>query len=173
MSLLYPSDETYMRMALREAEKAYAIGEVPIGAVVVIGHRIVGRAHNQVELLKDGTAHAEMLAITQAANAIGDWRLNEATLYVTKEPCAMCAGAMVNCRVGKVVFGIGDPRSGAAGGALDITGFSGMLHRVPVVSGVLSDECLGLIQQFFQERRRDSKTDLPPAATPTPPAHDE
>jgi len=157
MSLLYRNDDTYMQMALREAEKAYRQGEVPIGAVVVYQGQVVGRAYNQVEMLTDGTAHAEMLALTQAATAVGDWRLTEATLYVTKEPCAMCAGAMVNCRLGKVVFGAPDPRSGGAGGALDITGFPGMLHQVEVTSGVLQAECLGLIQSFFQERRRKAK----------------
>jgi tRNA(adenine34) deaminase len=105
-------------------------------------------------MLKDATAHAEVLAITQATAAIGDWRLNDTTLYVTKEPCAMCAGAMVNARVGKLVFGVTDPRSGCAGSALNITGFPGMLHEVEVVSGVLQEDCLAMLQSFFQERRQ-------------------
>jgi len=155
MSPLTRNDESYMRLALREAEGAFAKGEVPIGAVVVVDELVVARAGNQVEMLKDATAHAEILAITQASAAIGDWRLNDATMYVTKEPCAMCAGAMVNCKLGKLVFGVTDPRSGAAGSALNVTGFSGMLHEVPVVSGVLQEDCLGLLQTFFQERREE------------------
>jgi tRNA(adenine34) deaminase len=154
MDVLDRSDESLMGMALREARRAYEAGEVPVGAVVACGGIVVARAHNQVELLHDATAHAEMLAITQAAAALGDWRLTEATLYVTKEPCAMCAGAMVNARLGRLVFGVADPRSGAAGSALDVTRFEGMLHQVEVVSGVLQEECLQVLQTFFRERRR-------------------
>ncbi len=150
------SDEDYMRLAIRQAEKAAEAGEVPVGAVVVYQGRIVARAHNQVELLKDGTAHAEMIAITQAAAAAGDWRLNEAVLYVTKEPCPMCAGAMVNSRLGRLVFGCPDPRGGAAGGALDLTAFPGLLHRVEVSRGVLEAECRAVLQEFFQRRRREA-----------------
>lgn len=164
MELLPRTDETFMRLALAEAATAAARGEVPVGAIVVAGGRIIARAHNQVELLRDGTAHAEMLALTQAANALGQWRLTEATLYVTKEPCAMCAGAMVNCRVGRLVFGVGDPRAGAAGGALDVTGFAGMLHRVPVLRGVLEVECLEQLQSFFQHRRRAAASGGPAVA---------
>jgi tRNA(adenine34) deaminase len=159
MSLHERSHESYMRLALREAEKAAATGEVPVGALVVIDDRIVARAHNQVELLKDATAHAEILAITQASAAIGDWRLQSATLYVTKEPCAMCAGAMVNAKLGQVVFGVRDPRCGAAGSALDITGFPGMLHRVNVVAGVLQEESLAMLQAFFKDRRKEQNDD--------------
>lgn len=150
-----------MRMALRQAERAEEQGEVPIGAVVVRDHQVIARAYNQVEMLKDATAHAEMIALTQAEALLGDWRLTECTLYVTKEPCAMCAGAMVNCRLGKLVFGCADPRSGAAGSALDITGFEGMLHQVCVVRGVLGSECLERLQDFF--RRRRSEPQLPSA----------
>jgi tRNA(adenine34) deaminase len=157
MDVLNRDDNAFMRMALREAQRAYDADEVPVGAVVVQNKQVIARAHNQVELLKDATAHAEMLAITQAATAIGDWRLNEATLYVTKEPCAMCAGAMVNTRLKRVVFGVTDPRSGAAGSALDITGFPGMLHRVEVVSGVMQEDCLGMLQEFFAAKRREAK----------------
>jgi tRNA(adenine34) deaminase len=155
--MLERTHESYMRLALKEAEKAAAAGEVPVGAIVVIDDRVVARAHNQVELLHDATAHAEMLALTQAAAALGDWRLQSATLYVTKEPCAMCAGGMVNCKLGTVVFGVRDPRCGAAGSALDITGFPGMLHRVQVVSGVLQEESLALLQEFFRRRRREQE----------------
>ena len=144
-----------MRLALSQANLAAEEGEVPIGAVVLWQGRIIARAHNQVELLKDATAHAEILALTQASAAKGDWRLDDCTLYVTKEPCAMCAGAMVNARLGKLVFACPDPRMGAAGSALDITGFSGMLHQVEVKSGLLEDEAREILQAFFRQRRQD------------------
>src|ERR687894_1546963 len=111
-------DVTFMREALRQAEKALKAEEVPVGAIVVQAGRIIARAYNQVELLKDATAHAEMLAITQAEAAVGDWRLNDCDLYVTKEPCPMCAGALVHVRMRRVIFGCADPRAGAAGGAV-------------------------------------------------------
>ena len=158
MSVLKRSDEDYMRVALRQAEQAFAAGEVPIGAIIVYEDEIIGRAWNQVEMLKDATAHAEILAITQASSKIGDWRLQDATLYVTKEPCAMCAGAMVNTKLGRLVFGARDPRCGAAGSSeLDVTGFSGMLHNVDVTAGLLEEECLMIIQEFFQMRRMEAK----------------
>jgi len=159
MDLLDPAktDENCMRLALREAMAAGERGEVPVGAVVWYQGAVVARAGNQVEMLKDATAHAEMIVLTQAAAHIGDWRLTEATLYVTKEPCAMCAGAMVNARLGRLVFGCADPRMGAAGGALDITGFPGMLHQVQVESGLLEEESRMLIQAFFQRRRDEQK----------------
>ncbi|MDX9982181.1 MAG: tRNA adenosine(34) deaminase TadA [Lentisphaeria bacterium] len=159
MNLLDPAqtDESCMRLALRQAVAAGERGEVPVGAVVWYQGAVIARAGNQVEMLKDATAHAEMIVLTQAAAAIGDWRLTEATLYVTKEPCAMCAGAMVNARLGRLVFGCPDPRMGAAGGALDITGFPGMLHRVKVESGLLEAECRAVIQAFFQRRREEQK----------------
>src|SRR5918998_4591611 len=113
-------DITFMREALRQAQKAFKAEEVPIGAVVVQGGRIIARAYNQVELLKDATAHAEMLAITQAEAAVGDWRLNDCDLYVTKEPCAMCAGALVHVRMRRVIFGCPDERCGAAGGIMNL-----------------------------------------------------
>ena len=156
--LILHSDEYFMRKALAEAEDAGERGEVPIGAVVVHQNRVIARAANQVEMLKDATAHAEMVAITQAAAHLGNWRLSECTLYVTKEPCAMCAGAMVNAKLGKLVFGCDDPRSGAAGGALDITGFPGMLYKVEVSRGVLAEACLEVIQRFFKRRRAEGKT---------------
>lgn len=156
MALLQKTDDDYMRMALRQAERAAKQGEVPVGAVVVHEQQVIARASNQVEMLKDATAHAEMIALTQAEATLGDWRLAECTLYVTKEPCAMCAGAMVNCRLGKLVFGCADPRSGAAGSALNVTGFEGMLHRVPALGGILGDECLELLQDFFRRRRDES-----------------
>ena len=147
-------DEYFMRAALRQAEAAFAAGEVPVGAVAVKDEQIIGRSGNQVETLKDATAHAEILVLTQASAALGDWRLDGVTVYVTKEPCAMCAGAMVNSRVKKVVFATADPKYGAAGSALDVTGFSGMLHNVEVTAGVLEWECTSLLQEFFQQVRQ-------------------
>jgi tRNA(adenine34) deaminase len=151
------TDEGAMRLALRLAAQAEERGEVPVGAVVIHNHRIVARACNQVELLKDATAHAEMIALTQASAAVGDWRLTECTLVVTKEPCAMCAGAMVNARLGRLVYGAHDPRMGAAGSALNLTDHPGMLHRVTVVGGVLASECQALLQAFFRRRRQEEK----------------
>src|SRR6266513_529566 len=147
------NDEAFMRAALRLAAKAYEADEVPVGAVVVRAGRIIGRAYNQVELLKDATAHAEMLAITQAEAVVGDWRLSDCDLYVTKEPCVMCAGALVHVRMRRVIFGCADERSGAAGGMINLLQMPGLNHRCEIASGVLRDECAGLLQSFFQARR--------------------
>src|SRR5213079_1991935 len=133
-------DEQYMREALRQAKKAYEADEVPVGAVVVRAGRIIARAWNQVELLKDATAHAEMLALTQAEQAVGDWRLADCTLYVTKEPCPMCAGAIVHVRLARVVYGVGDPKGGAAGGALNLLQFPTLNHRCDITRGVRKAE---------------------------------
>jgi tRNA(adenine34) deaminase len=153
----FQSDEFFMREALKLAAKAFEAGEVPVGAVIVHGNRIIGKAHNQVETLKDATAHAEMIAITQAEAAIGDWRLEECTLYVTKEPCPMCAGAAVLSRLARLVFGVKDDKMGGAGGALNITGQHKFNHRVEVTGGVLRDEALALLQTFFEQQRAKSK----------------
>lgn len=151
------SDAYFMSEALRLAAKAFAQEEVPVGAIVVRDGKIIGRAHNQVELLKDATAHAEMLAITQAEAAVGDWRLNDCDLYVTKEPCAMCAGALVHVRMRRVIFGCADERSGAAGGTINLLQMASLNHRCEITPGVLREECAGLLQTFFQARRgRDS-----------------
>lgn len=147
------SDAYFMSEALRLAGKAFAKEEVPVGAVVVRDGKIIGRAHNQVELLKDATAHAEMLAITQAEAAVGDWRLNDCDLYVTKEPCAMCAGALVHVRMRRVIFGCADERSGAAGGTINLLQMASLNHRCEITSDVLRDECAGLLQSFFKARR--------------------
>ena len=147
------SDAYFMGQAIRQALKAYEAEEVPIGAVVVKAGRIIARASNLVETLKDATAHAEMLAITQAENAIGDWRLNECDLYVTKEPCPMCAGALVNSRVRRVIFGCHDPKGGAAGGSINILQMSGLSHRCEITGGVLGEESGQLLKTFFGERR--------------------
>ena len=154
-----PTDESFMNEALRLARKAFAQEEVPVGAVVVRGGRIIARAFNQVELLKDATAHAEMLAITQAEAAVGDWRLNDCDLYVTKEPCAMCAGALVHVRMRRVIFGCADPRSGAAGGTINLLQMASLNHHCEITSGVLTEECAGLLQSFFQARRRAEISD--------------
>lgn len=146
-------DEHYMREALRQARKAASQDEVPIGAVIVHQGTVIGRAWNQVETLKDATAHAEMLAITQAEAALGDWRLNECTLYVTKEPCPMCAGAIVHARLQRVVFGAPDPKGGCAGSALNLLQFAGFNHRCEITSGVRLDECRQMLRSFFAEQR--------------------
>ena len=151
------SDHYFMGEALRQALKAYEAEEVPVGAVVVRDGRIIARAYNQVELLKDATAHAEMLAITQAEAAIGDWRLNECTLYVTKEPCPMCAGALVHARMARVVFGASDPKAGCAGGALNLLQFPTFNHRCAISPGVREEECRRLLKAFFAERRSQSQ----------------
>lgn len=153
------SDIYFMGQALREARKAYAAGEVPVGAVVVKEGKIISRAWNQVELLKDGTAHAEMLALTAAEVAIGDRRLEKCTLYVTKEPCVMCAGAIILCRPERVVFGCPDPKVGAVGGWINLLEASPPFnHRCDVTQGVLAEECLFLLQTFFREARDRNKT---------------
>ena len=147
------SDHYFMGEALRQALRAYEAEEVPVGAVVVREGRIIARAFNQVELLKDATAHAEMLAVTQAEAVVGDWRLTDCTLYVTKEPCPMCAGAMVHVRLARVVFGAGDPKGGAAGGALNLLQFPTLNHACQITSGVREQECRTLLQTFFEEQR--------------------
>jgi tRNA(adenine34) deaminase len=147
------SDEYFMGEALRQAKKAFEIEEVPIGCVIVRDGHILARAYNQVEMLKDATAHAEMLAITQAEAAVGDWRLNECTLYVTKEPCPMCAGALVHSRVGRLVYGVRDEKGGGAGSLFNIVQHESLNHRAQVLGGVRSVECLTLLQDFFKLQR--------------------
>ena len=151
------SDHHFMGEALRQAARAYEAEEVPVGAVIVRAGRIIARAFNQVELLKDATAHAEMLAMTQAEGALGDWRLNECTLYVTKEPCPMCAGAMVHVRLARVVFGASDLKGGAAGGALNLLQFPSLNHHCEITAGVRLEECRSLLQSFFAEQRVKNK----------------
>src|SRR5947208_11341342 len=148
-----PSDEAFMREALRQAQKAYEADEVPVGAVVVRAGRLIARACNQVESLKDATAHAEMLALTQAEAAIGDWRLLDCELYVTKEPCAMCAGALVHVRLRRLVFGCADSRVGAAGSIINLLQLPSLNHRCEITSGILQNECAAILQDFFQKKR--------------------
>lgn len=146
-----------MRVALREALRAYDAGEVPVGAVVVRDGKVIGRGHNQREALGDPTAHAEMIAITAGASAVGNWRLSECTLYVTLEPCAMCAGAIVLARLPRLVYGATDPKGGACGTLYDIPTDARLNHVVEVTSGVLGDECAQVLTQFFAEQRAQGK----------------
>src|SRR6266702_31302 len=148
-------DETFMQKALRLAMKARAADEVPVGAVVVREGRIIARGSNQVELLKDATAHAEMLALTAAEAAVSDWSLTDCDLYVTKEPCPMCAGAIVHTRIRRVIFGCTDVRAGAAGTVMNLLQHNALNHRCQVTSGVLHAECAALLQDFFQKKRGD------------------
>jgi tRNA(adenine34) deaminase len=147
-------DERYMDEALRLAERAAGEGEVPVGAVIVKDGRVLARAHNQVETLRDATAHAEMIAITQAAEALENWRLEGADLYVTLEPCAMCAGALVLSRVARIVYGADDPIARACGSVFNIVSEKRLNHRIPVVKGVRSERCGGLLKDFFRVRRK-------------------
>jgi len=153
------SDHYFMGEALRQARRAYEAEEVPVGAVVVRAGRIIARAFNQVELLKDATAHAEMLALTQAEEAVGDWRLSDCTLYVTKEPCPMCAGAIVHVRLARLVYGASDPKGGAAGSALNLLQLPSLNHQCEITSGVRQTECRVLLQSFFAERRAGAKSE--------------
>src|SRR5213080_119288 len=154
-------DEYFMHEALRLANKAAAANEVPIGAVIVRARKIIARAYNQVELLKDATAHAEMLALTQAEAAVGDWRLTDCDLYVTKEPCAMCAGALVHTRIRRVIFGCADPAAGAAGSVINLLQMPTLNHRCDIASGVLASDCAAILKGFFRERR-DSHNKIDP-----------
>jgi tRNA(adenine34) deaminase len=152
------SDAYFMREALRLAMRAYAADEVPIGAVVVREGKIIARAFNQVELLKDATAHAEMLALTQAEAAVDDWRLTDCDLFVTKEPCPMCAGALVHVRMRRVIFGCEDARGGAAGSLLNLLQNPALNHQCIISAGVLREECTKLLQSFFRAKRaREAK----------------
>ena len=152
-------DETFMQEALRLAMKARADDEVPVGAVVVEDGRIISRGYNQVELLKDATAHAEMLALTAAEAAVGDWRLTDCDLYVTKEPCPMCAGAIVHTRIRRVIFGCTDIRAGAGGTVMNLLQHNALNHRCLITSGVLQSECASILQDFFRKKRGATEDD--------------
>ena len=160
--MLIRDDEQGMRAALREAALAAAADEVPVGCVVVHDGTIIGRGHNQVEGLQDATAHAEILAVGAASNALQSWRLSECTLYVTLEPCAMCAGAMVLARVGRLVYGAPDPKAGACGSVLDVIHEPRLNHRVDVTTGVLADECGAVLKAFFARKRRETAEKVEP-----------
>jgi tRNA(adenine34) deaminase len=146
--------EVFMRMALKEAEEAYALGEVPVGAVVVINGAVIARGHNLRERVNDATAHAEIIALREAARKLGDWRLEEATVYTTIEPCAMCAGALVQFRVKRVVYGAKDPKAGGAGSVVDLLRESRFNHQVEAVEGVMEADCRAVMQRFFQDLRQ-------------------
>jgi len=145
--------EKYMREALAEAEKAAALGEVPVGAVVVYQGKIIGRGHNLRETKPDPTAHAEIRALQEAARTLGGWRLAGCTLYVTLEPCPMCAGALLQSRIDRVVYGADDPKAGSAGSLLNLLQFPGFNHSVKITGGVLEKECQEILRRFFQQRR--------------------
>ena len=149
--------EHYMRLALQEAEAARSENEVPVGAVIVQGDRVVASAHNQREQLHDPTAHAEMIAITQAASAKNDWRLSDCVMYVTLEPCAMCAGAIVLARMPIVVYGASDPKGGAVQTLFRLLDDSRLNHRAEIVAGVLEDQCASVLTQFFRDQRAQGK----------------
>jgi tRNA(adenine34) deaminase len=155
-SQLLRDDAFYMSLAYNQAVDAWREDEVPIGAVIVAGGEVVGAAHNRVQGSRDPTAHAEMLALTQAASRLGDWRLAGATVYVTKEPCPMCSGAMVMARVDRVCFAVPDPRMGCLGGAADLNDLPRSNHHFEVTAGgVLEDECRELLQAFFRLKRAE------------------
>jgi len=147
----------YMRQALAEAERALAENEVPVGAVIVQGERVIAAAHNQREMLHDPTAHAEMIAITQAASHVGDWRLEGCTLYVTLEPCIMCCGAILQARMPTVVYGATDPKAGAVNTLFHLMAVSRLIHRCQLVPGILAAPCGEILTRFFQEQRRQGK----------------
>jgi tRNA(adenine34) deaminase len=152
-SHFFPRDEYFMRLALREAERALEHDDVPIGAVVVHEGEVIGAGRNERELRQDPTAHAEMIALREASRALSSWRLTDAVLYITLEPCARCAGAIVLARVSRVVFGATDPKAGAAGSVLDVLGEPRLNHRPEVAGGLLADDAAALLQDFFGDRR--------------------
>lgn len=149
----FPRDEYFMRLALREAEAALDHGDVPIGAVVVHDGEVVGAGHNERELRQDPTAHAELLALREASRMLGSWRVLDSVLYVTLEPCTMCAGAIVLARVPRVVYGTTDPKAGAAGSVLDVLAEPRLNHRPVVAGGLLAAQCAALLTAFFGSRR--------------------
>jgi len=155
-------DEIFMREAIRQAKEGAQADEVPVGAVVVYERKIIARAHNQIEMLKDPTAHAEMIAITQATNYLSSKWLQECSLYVTIEPCSMCAGALVLARIARVCFGAEDPKTGACGSVINIVNHKLLNHRLEVAGGVLAAQCAALVSDFFQKKRR-SKSPMPPS----------
>lgn len=151
------TDEMFMKAALKEAERAFEKDDCPIGAVIVKDNQIIARAHNQVELLKDPTAHAEMIAITQAASTIGHERLLDTTIYVTLEPCTMCAGALVLARVKRLVYGAHDAKAGACGTLYNIAQDDRLNHRMEVVSGLMAEQSQSLLQEFFRRLRKEKR----------------
>jgi len=156
-------EELYMRMALQLAEEALAAGEIPIGAVAVYEDEVIAVARNEKELQQDATAHAEILVMQRAAQHLQRWRLEGVTLYCTLEPCPMCAGAMVNTRIKRLVYGSRDEKAGAAGSVIDLVRYPGLNHQVEVVDGVLKEECSSLLMNFFADMRRDGRAGRRPS----------
>jgi tRNA(adenine34) deaminase len=154
---MFNSDEMYMKEAIRQAKAAAAADEVPVGAVIVHDRKVIARSHNQIEMLKDPTAHAEMIAITQAANFLSSKWLQDCTLYVTIEPCSMCAGALVLARIARVCFGAAEPKTGACGSVINIANNKSLNHRIEVNGGVLAEECSAMVSEFFQKKRKDKR----------------
>jgi tRNA(adenine34) deaminase len=152
-SQFFPRDEYFMRLALREAERALEHDDIPVGAVVVQEGEVIGSGHNERQLRADPTAHAELIALRDAARTLGNWRVLASVLYVTLEPCAMCAGAIVLARVPRVVFGTLDPKAGAAGSVLNVLAEPRLNHRPQVESGLLAEECANLLRSFFASKR--------------------
>src|SRR2546429_3903435 len=150
----FPRDEYFMRLALREAERALEHDDIPIGAVVVKEGEVIGSGHNEREIRGDPTAHAEMIALREAARSLQSWRVLDSVMYITLEPCAMCSGAIVLARVPRVVFGAADPKAGAAGSVLDVLNVAQLNHRPQVQSGLMAEDCAGLLRAFFADRRR-------------------
>jgi tRNA(adenine34) deaminase len=149
----FPDDDHFMRLAIHEAERALEHDDVPVGAVVVVGGEVIGAGHNERELRQDPTAHAEVIALRAAAEHLGVWRILDSTLYVTLEPCAMCAGAIVLSRIGRVVYGTADPKAGAAGSVMDVLAEPRFNHRPAVEGGLLREQCAALLVDFFAARR--------------------
>ena len=156
--------EHFMQKAFQQAQAARELDEVPVGAIIAREGRVIGAAHNLTRQLRDPTAHAEMIAITQAAEAIGDWRLNECTLYVTLEPCPMCAGAIVNARVGTVVYGAADPKAGAVESLFTLLDDNRLNHKSEVIAGVMGSKCGNILTDFFREKRNDAEIGEEPSS---------
>lgn len=150
-------DEYFMKLAIKEAKKSFILDEVPVGAVIVKNGRVISLGHNLKEIIKDATCHAEIIAIREACKALGGWRLIDCDLYVTLEPCPMCAGAMVNARIKRVIFGAADPKTGACGSLMNIANDSRLNHRIETIPGILEEECKNLLKDFFKEKRNKAK----------------
>jgi tRNA(adenine34) deaminase len=159
--VMYEQDERWMTIALQEAEAAALQGEVPVGCIVVLENQIIGRAHNLRETLADPTAHAEILALQQAAKNMEQWRLCGASLYVTLEPCPMCTGAIINARIQRVIFGCDDPKAGCCGSLHQLAQGAGFNHQFEITRGILAEESAFLLRSFFQKRRKKKKTEIP------------
>jgi tRNA(adenine34) deaminase len=154
---MFNADEIFMKEAIRQAKMAADADEVPVGAVIVYERKIIAKAHNQIEILKDPTAHAEMIAITQATNFLHRKWLQDCTLYVTIEPCSMCAGALVLARITRVCFGAQDPKTGACGSVINIANHESLNHRIEVNGDILAEECSALVSDFFQKKRKEKR----------------